>query len=402
MPRYGNVTGEVRERKKGRAYSIRVRLEPDVTHNHWHWSPWRKVEGNKAHAVAMLEAYAQELSDDKTGRNATVDEYIEVWAAKREALGKVSPLTIKRDKTELARIGKYLGKARLRDLTAERIEKAYVQARSNEQLSTSSLHKMHAKLSQILKRALADGYISTNPCDAIDGLTRPKVDPDKRKIKRITEAELIQLQHELRQSSKTGKTMAVWLALATGMRRGEVLALTWGDVDLRGSKLSVRRQYGKEHQLKDTKTPKSRRTIALDSVTVKMLREWALQQKHELGAKGTPVTRETPVCSNRDGAYLEPDTFSRWRRKFYVDHGLGYYENPESRTGYVGPDFHALRHAQASLLVAEGVDPKTVQERLGHERISTTLEIYAEAEREKDVEAANKIGDLFESRKTTD
>ena len=101
------------------------------------------------------------------------------------------------------------------------------------------------------------------------------------------------------------------------------------------------------------------------------------------------------MCTSRSGGFLEPDTFNRWRRVFYVEHGLGYYEDPEGKTGFVGPDFHSLRRAQGSMLVAEGVNPKTVQERLGHERISTTLELYAEAERAKDEEAAKKIGSLF-------
>ena len=64
-------------------------------------------------------------------------------------------------------------------------------------------------------------------------------------------------------------------------------------------------------------------------------------------------------------------------------------------SGYEGPDFRALRKAHATLLVAGGVDPKTVQDRLGHEKISTTMEIYAEAEEENDVRAAAYIGSLI-------
>ncbi|MCI1240538.1 tyrosine-type recombinase/integrase [Bifidobacterium subtile] len=67
------------------------------------------------------------------------------------------------------------------------------------------------------------------------------------------------------------------------------------------------------------------------------------------------------------------------------------------RTGYVGPNFHALRHAQATLLVAGGIDPKTVQARLGHESLNTTLNIYAEAVGENDRKAADFMGKLLEA-----
>ncbi|MBQ9001761.1 MAG: site-specific integrase, partial [Eggerthellaceae bacterium] len=223
---------------------------------------------------------------------------------------------------------------------------------------------------------------------------------EKKAVKRIGEEEALRFQQELRDEPKTSKTMAVWIALATGLRRGEVLALKWGAVDLDSACLSVRGQYGKEHKPKKAKTQKSHRTIALDPTTVEMLREWKAEQAAQLAVatdkrKAITQTDETPVCTSRSGGFLEPDTFNRWRRGFYVDHGLGYYEDPEGKTGFVGPDFHSLRRAQGTILVAEGVNPKTVQERLGHERISTTLELYAEAERTKDEEAAEKIGSLF-------
>lgn len=389
------ASGEIKVRVPGREHSVRVRLAPDRDHKSWHWSPWRKVKGNMNQARAELVAYEQELKDDAAGLNITVGAYADEWQAKREELGKVAPLTIQRDAKEIERIKKYLGAEKLRYLTAERIEKAYAEAKKEESLTPSGIHKFHAKLSQILKKAYVDRRIDRNPCDAIDGIKRPKVGPDKKERKRITEQEAIRFQKELREEPKSSKTMAVWLMLATGMRRGEALALTWDNIDLENSRLTIANQYGKEHEPKQPKTEKSRRTIALDPITVDMLKDWKNQQRTLFEAKEWKHTGKTPVCSSRSGGYLEPDTFNRWRRDFYVEHGLGYYEDPEKKTGYVGPDSHSLRHAQATMLVAEGVNPKTVQERLGHARISTTLEIYAEAEEEKDAEAAAKIGALF-------
>lgn len=116
--------------------------------------------------------------------------------------------------------------------------------------------------------------------------------------------------------------------------------------------------------------------------------------------------KNIPVCSNEAGNFIDPDNHSRWRRKFFIDNGFAKYEKATEWTdkrgikrikysGYVGPTFHALRHAQATLLVAGGVDPKTVQARLGHENITTTLEIYAEAVQENDEKAADYIEELM-------
>ncbi|MBQ9001096.1 MAG: hypothetical protein IJ087_04505, partial [Eggerthellaceae bacterium] len=87
-----DVSGEVKERVRGREYSVRVRLAPDEDHEKWHWSPWRQVKGNKAKANAELVAYAQELEDDAAGLNVTVAEYVDAWQETRKKLGKVSDL----------------------------------------------------------------------------------------------------------------------------------------------------------------------------------------------------------------------------------------------------------------------------------------------------------------------
>ena len=190
------------------------------------------------------------------------------------------------------------------------------------------------------------------------------------------------------------------------MRRGEVLGLQWQDVDLDNKKLHIRHQYGSEKVLKAPKTSRSKRTISIDDSTVKFLKKWQKTQAEEFDKLLLKVKDTTPVCTNHMGEHTNPDNFNRWRRRFFVRIGFAHYKDVEEWTdkrgikrqkysGYVGPTFHALRHAQATLLVAGGVDPKTVQARLGHEQITTTLQIYAEALEENDEKAADFIGKLI-------
>ncbi len=400
-----DTSGQITELEKGHRYSIRVRLAPDAEHENWHWSKSRRVNGNKAEATAALVSYKRELEEEKSGRNVTVDEYAQTFQANRKALGKVSDLTIERDQHEIDRIIKFLGSIRVVDLDSKKIESAYLDM-SKQGASPDAIHKVHMKLSQIMRKAYLNGLIDRNPCDAVEGIKRPKVSQQKRAETRITKEQALAFVRKIKQEPQDGRIVAVWLGIATGLRRGEALALVWEDVDLDDARLHIRKQYGKEKILKDPKTAKSRRAISIDKQTVEFLTRWKTRQRAMFSAAGVSQQPSSPICSNELCDFLDPDNFSRWRRKFYVKEGLAHYSRETKyidkrgiervkQSGYVGPNFHALRRAQATLLVAGGVDPKTVQARLGHESLNTTLNIYAEEVGENDRRAADFMGGLL-------
>lgn len=400
-----DTSGQITELEKGHRYSIRVRLAPDAEHENWHWSKSRRVNGNKAEATAALVSYKRELEEEKSGRNVTVGEYAQTFQANRKALGKVSDLTIERDQHEIDRIIKFFGSIRVVDLDSKKIESAYLDM-SKQGASPDAIHKVHMKLSQIMRKAYLNELIDRNPCDVVEGIKRPKVSQQKRAETRITKEQALAFVRKIKQEPQDGRIVAVWLGIATGLRRGEALALVWEDVDLDDARLHIRKQYGKEKILKDPKTAKSRRTISIDKQTVEFLTRWKTRQRAMFSAAGVSQQPSSPVCSNELCDFLDPDNFSRWRRKFYVKEGLAHYARETKyidkrgiervkQSGYVGPNFHALRRAQATLLVAGGVDPKTVQARLGHESLNTTLNIYAEEVGENDRRAADFMGGLL-------
>lgn len=338
-------------------------------HESRHWSKSRKVYGNKAEATAALVAYKKELEEEQSGRNVTVGEYAEAFQANRKALGKVSALTIERDQHEIDRIVRYLGTVRVVDLDSKQIESVYLRMSEDDGASPAAIHKIHMKLSQIMRKAYLDKLIDRNPCDAVEGIRRPKVSQQKRRETRITKEQALTFVHKIRQELQDRRIVAVWLGIATGLRRGEALALVWEDADFENARLRIRKQYGKEKVLKDPKTAKSRRTISIDSQTVDYLRDWRTRQQTIFAEAGAEQRANSPVCSNELCGFLDPDNFNRWRRKFFVKEGLAHYANETVYTdkrgigrvkhsGYVGPNFHALRRAQATLLVAGGVDPK--------------------------------------------
>ena len=414
----------ITELERGARYSVRVRLPPDDAHDKWWYSPSLKVNAPKK-AVAVSEglAYRERLLAEMSGESAaqeeperpvTVGERARAYHVSRGGAALdgskllevplVSSLTIDRERLEVERIEKYFGDVALAELTADEVARRYDRMR-RDGVSETTVFKCHKKLKQVLDAAFDDGEIPRNPARKVK-VSDPGVDEGAKEERRITKKQATEFAQALLAEEKTGYSTAVWLGLMFGLRRGETLALSWRDVDLEAHTLSVRGQYGKEHKVIATKTQTSRRTISTDPASEAWLREWRGVQEAAFAKAGRQVGPATPVCTNEALERLNPDNFSRWRRKLYVRLGLACYTTEERwvdsrgiervrRKGYVGPNFHSLRHLQATMMVAAGVDPKTVQKRLGHANITTTLQIYAESVDENEREAAQMVGGLL-------
>jgi integrase len=149
------------------------------------------------------------------------------------------------------------------------------------------------------------------------------------------------------------------------MRRGEILGLRWQDVDLDASTLRVRTSLEETKQglrLKSPKTKAGRRSITLPAVTVEALRDHRREQSElrlALGIGG----RSKMVFTRHDGELLRPRNFSKEYRR-------------ASKAAGVDATFHSLRHSHASELLRKGIPIAVVSKRLGHSKISTTLDIY--------------------------
>ena len=162
---------------------------------------------------------------------------------------------------------------------------------------------------------------------------------------------------------------AVHTAFYTGLRRGELLALKWGDVDLDMSTLSVNRSVyrakGGQSISQNPKTAKGRRLITLTSSSALLLRSLWERQEVDGFLQGYAVNADSPVFRYRDGSPILPKGLS------------GGLTRIMHRAGLEGYSLHDARHAHASLMLRQGVHPKIVQERLGHAKVGATLGIYS-------------------------
>lgn len=179
------------------------------------------------------------------------------------------------------------------------------------------------------------------------------------------------------------------LTLPSGIRRGEVFAVTWENVDLDRRTIRVCQSITYQRKVKTPKTQAGIRTLAIDATTGSHLAMWKARQATELARIGVKQTEKTPVCCSDTGGWYRIDNFERWWGVWRKEHG------------FEGLKFHELRHTQATQLLANGVDVKTVQTRLGHANASITLGWYAHAIPEKDHEAADLLGNLLTSNAPT-
>ncbi len=186
---------------------------------------------------------------------------------------------------------------------------------------------------------------------------------------------------QLLQAAREDRLHAVYvLAVATGLRQGELLGLHWEDVDMKQGALTVRRQLSEEGgvlQFTEPKTAKGRRRVELPEFATAALHE----HRKRMLAAGTPGPL---VFCDTEGNPIRKRNLLR--RSFQPL--LQRAELPKIR-------FHDLRHTAATLLLSQGVHPKIVQERLGHAQISLTLDTYSLVLPSMQKEAAAKLDSLL-------
>ena len=374
----------------------------------------RNVNGTKAQARKVRDQIRQEheqglsLDADKV----TLSSFIEVWLESRRTAGKVAESAIKNYDARLKQIEPYLGKKRLNKITAAEIERAYSQLRAKSNLSGTTLNKLHILLKSVFEKACDYDLILRNPCNKVEA---PSVDkPDRKSLTKeegaallhkldAEEARIIEEMDEkeerqvkkgnqfgrssIRGLANLGYTIGTRIALATGLRRGEVFALSWENVDLERRTIRVCQSITYQRQIKTPKTQAGIRTLAIDATTASHLSTWKERQAAELAKIGVKQTGKTPVCCSDTGSWYRIDNFEHWWGVWRKEHGFD------------GLKFHELRHTQATQLLANGVDVKTVQTRLGHASASITLGWYAHAIPEKDHEAADLLGAILSGTK---
>ena len=244
-------------------------------------------------------------------------------------------------------------------------------------LSDNTILKYHRLLSSVLTTAVQWQVIPSNPCSRIKP---PRVE---YKEAAVLDDEQIQQMVDCLNGEPLKYKAAVMLILYTGVRRGELCALNWEDVDLKNGVVHITKNllYTPNSGVYEdtTKTKQSQRVINIPPDMVALLKLHKSEQSLLRLSVGDQWQNSGKIFTSDSGGAMHPDTLSSWYKKFNKRHNL-----PDSH-------IHTLRHVSASLLIAGGVDVATVSKRLGHANKTTTLNIYTHAIQSADAIAAEKL-----------
>ena len=292
--------------------------------------------------------------------NMTLGEYLDVWL-KGSVYGSVRQSTYDRD-TNLVNnhIKPVLGGLKLKKLNSAHVQGFY-RDRLDAGLSASTVRKVH----DILRRGLAQ---------AVDWHLTPRnvadvVKPPKPVAKEMVALSAYQTRRLLDAAADDRLEALYVLAIHTGMRQGEMLALSWQDVEMENGAVSVRRtltRSGGKVTFGEPKTKKSRRSIRLTPQATEALRAHLARQLRDMEILGDRYRDQGLVFTTDTGAPINP---SNLRQRSFAP--------LLERAGLPHMRFHDLRHTCATLLLSRGVHPKFVQELLGHATISITLDTYS-------------------------
>ncbi len=357
MGRRGNGEGSITRRKSDGLYMARYTVQTDTgTKRRTVYAKTRKEVAEKL-TGAMSDA-AKGITAD--GGPKTVGAFLTSWL-EDSVRGSVRKSTYDRNES-LCRVHLIpaLGKKKLKTLGAADVAGFY-RARLDSGCSAASVHKMHETLHKALKQAVRWGYMTKNPAD--------DVDPPKAHTEEVTPLTREEAQRFL-DAARGDRLEALYVvALHTGLRQGELLALRWEDVDIEEKSLMVRRTLtrdGGRLAVGPTKTAKGRRTVKLTRDAAAALREHLTRQLEEIDVLGDSYRPGGLVFATSKGTPVNPTNL---RKRSFAPLLV--------RAGLPHQTFHQLRHTAATILLLKNVNPKIVSEMLGHASIAITLDTYS-------------------------
>ena len=374
------ATGNIREKKTkngGIHYEITVEGERDPLTGKRN-RVYKTVKGSKKEAKSALHRLITEVEEGKHTKKTykTVGEWMDEWLA--SFLPDISETTRVGYKTKIkCYIKPYLGEILIKSLRAEHVQKM-INDMLAKGLSPKNIRDTFNNINAAMKKAVITRLIPYNPCE---GVVLPRL---KKYRAEIYPPKMI---HDLLETAKgSNMYLPILLLVTVGLRRGELLALRWEDIDFAKNILKVRKNLVRGENGYIIKAPKSEagiRDIYLGQDVMNILNQERIKYMTDSLAYGKGFQNHGFVVRQEDGSPMRPDSMTRKWRRFLNTHDL-----PKIR-------LHDLRHSNATALIQAGVNPRVVQQRLGHSDVNITLNTYTHVLPEMDMEAAQKLDSII-------
>ncbi len=375
-----NGEGNIRKRSDGRWEGRYTVGHDPVTGKQIFKNVLGRTQAEVKEKLKKAISNTSKLDFSKSGKY-TVGQWMDVWFENYAQL-KVRPSSHQTYKGYIKNhIKPHIGDIPIEKLTSLELQKFYrklltegrvprIESEKHPKgLSVKTVRNINQVISSAMDMAVEQKIILTNPTKSC---ALPKVE---HKEMHTLPAE--QLSAFLREAKESGVYELYYLALATGLRRGELLGLKWDDIDLTNGVIHVHRQVARvngEVREAPLKTNNAYRSIAISPDAVKMLTEIKKRKLSDY------------VFPSPSGGPISPDS---------VRHML---HRVLKRAGLPAIRFHDLRHTFATLALQNGVDIKTVSGMLGHFSAGFTLDTYAHVTTAAQKEAANTMGNVLSMR----
>lgn len=383
-----------RPKSKCRKWQLRVPVGLDPRTGKYR-ARTRRFNGTFTEAKKGLRAFIKEIEDDEVRKRAgtTVKECAEDFMARRRASGEYTDNTNDTYERYFRAVCRHIGYADVTQVTRGMLEKMYAAMRSGDTLSGKPasgtyLNEIHKTLRLLFDDLMKDGTMIKNPCNEMD---TPRRDTQPRRALKPEAIRSLIAELDFEQEAD----IAYFLAVSTGMRRGEVCGLSWRDIDLESEVISIRHSYDCYGNLKEPKTKAGIRRLPMpdfvrdalathkEGQRVRVERYAAEHGEKDGRGRRIEQTESTPVVLSASMGRLNPNVLESWWNRDRETYGLDDWT------------FHELRHSYLSTLALKGVHPKIMQELAGHASSSITMEIYTHVNMDVKRQAANVVGDLF-------
>ena len=385
-------------------FIIRVRIGIDeygklITHSETHKCPRGEKEAYEI--LGKLKEKYKNKKAIKKPKSLTLKELISIWNSEYSDI-RHGDAALDQSGYLQKRILASLGHKKLVSITTSNLNtftKALAEVislRTKKPLSTETVHKHQTLLRQLFKYAKKHGYIEHDPSE---NMTMIKVIKDKAKENLPTREEIALLSKEIKKSSLTNQT-AYCLLIELGLRREEVCALTWHNVDFKNNKIKItqaviraskhKKNYIAPTKLKDTKNTSSERELPISPMAIELLlrlKEYnnQLQDYYKTLPRYGEVDADFVFISNVTGYAISPDSLSQWIRRM------------SKRLNITKTSSHKMRHWFATIMAERKVNPKITQQLLGHSKIETTLKYYTHVSDQTKQDVCKEMSDFVQS-----
>lgn len=368
----GNIVERVRKSGK-RSFEITVEGERDPLTGRRNRA-YKTVSCSEKEAKKIMRRMITDMEQNKIVKknHKTVEEWMEEWLDLY--LPNVEQTTRVGYKTKIrCYINPYIGDIQISSLRAEHVQKM-VNGMLDKGLSSKNIRDTFNNINAAMKKAVVLRLIPYNPCE---GVVLPKL---KKYRAKVYDNQMI---HTLLDTAEgTDMYLPILLGVTVGLRRGEMLALRWDNIDFKTNTIKVRWNMVNGENGIIIKAPKSEagiRDIKVGDEVMAELKEARAQYMTDMLSYSYGFQNLNFVIRQEDGSPLHPDSMTRKWSRFLKDNNL-----PHIR-------LHDLRHSNATALIQAGVNPRVVQQRLGHSDVNITLNTYTHVLPEMDIDAAAKL-----------